>query len=84
MGTQQILMIILSVIVVGAAVAAGIQMFNTNSYNQEKMALQSEMIQMAVMAQTWYRTPKIMGGGHGLTSVGPAHVPTIARYIAGY
>ena len=38
MGTQQILMIVLSVIVVGAAVAVGIQMFDNQSRNQARAA----------------------------------------------
>jgi hypothetical protein len=67
MGTQQILMIILSVIVVGAAIAVGIQMFDTQSYNQEYKAVTLDLIQNAAAAQAWYRTPREMGGGRGMT-----------------
>jgi hypothetical protein len=63
MGTQQILMIILSVIVVGAAIAVGIQMFDTQSDNQTRNMLVAEAMQQGVMAQAWYRTPTMMGGG---------------------
>ena len=62
MGTQQILMIILSVIVVGAAIAVGIQMFDTQATNQTRNALVVESMQMGVQAQAFYRTPKMMGG----------------------
>jgi len=63
MGTQQILMIILSVIVVGTAIAVGIQMFDTQLDNQTRQALAAELIQQAAQAQAYYRTPLMMGGG---------------------
>jgi hypothetical protein len=68
MGTQQILMIVLSVIVVGAAVAVGIQMFDTQSQNASRQAIASEIVQMAAQAQAWYRTPAMMGGGGNETN----------------
>ena len=79
MGTQQILMIILSVIVVGAAVAVGIQMFDTQADNQTRNALVVESMQMAVQAQAWYRTPSMMGGGgYKVTNI---DIDRIATYI---
>jgi hypothetical protein len=63
MGTQQILMIILSVIVVGAAIAVGIQMFDTQSDNQALQACVVELMQQGAQAQAWFRTPVMMGGG---------------------
>ena len=65
MGTQQLLMVILSVIVVGTAVAVGIQMFDTSSQNLSRQALVQDVIRMGVEAQAWYRTASIMGGGGG-------------------
>lgn len=65
MGTQQILMIILSVIVVGAAIAVGIQMFDTQSRNQARVALTAELMQVGTQCQAWWRTPVIMGGASG-------------------
>jgi len=89
MGTQQILMIILSVIVVGTAIAVGIQMFDTQLENQTRQALAAELIQQAAQAQAWYRTPVMMGGGGNGWRPQPAgppigEVPTaikIAEYI---
>jgi len=63
MGTQQILMIILSVIVVGTAIAVGIQMFDTQLENQTRQALAAELMQQGAQAQAWFRTPVMMGGG---------------------
>ena len=79
MGTQQILMIVLSVIVVGAAVAVGIQMFDTQSSNQARAALTTEVVQFAIQAQTWFRTPEIMGGGEGKFEA--ADLPSVMRFI---
>ncbi|MCL1827071.1 MAG: hypothetical protein FWG20_03420 [Candidatus Cloacimonetes bacterium] len=64
MGTQQILMIVLSVIVVGAAVAVGIQMFDNQSKNQTKAAVTADLIQFGVAAQAYWRTPSLMGGAN--------------------
>jgi len=63
MGTQQILMIILSVIIVGTAIATGIQMFDKQYEKQTRLAIASELNRQAVMARAWYRTPYAMGGG---------------------
>ena len=79
MGTQQILMIVLSVIVVGAAVGVGIQMFDTQSINQSRNAITGEVIQMAIQAQTWYRTPVVMGGGEG--EFVAADLPRLMQFI---
>ena len=69
MGTQQILMIVLSVIVVGAAVAVGIQMFDTQANNQARNAQISDLMQMGVQAQAWHRQPELMRAGDGLPSM---------------
>jgi len=79
MGTQQILMIVLSVIVVGAAVGVGIQMFDTQSTNQGRNAITAELTQFAIQAQTWFRTPEVMGGGEGDFVV--ADLPRLMQFI---
>jgi len=63
MGTQQILQIVLSVIVVGAAITIGIQMFDTQHQNMVKDAIVMDLQRMAAEAQAWYRTPAMSGGG---------------------
>jgi len=85
MGTQQILMIILSVIVVGTAIAVGIQMFDTQLENQTRQALAAELMQQMSMAKAWWRTPLAMGGGgNGKNADGTFREPLnyeIAQYI---
>ena len=69
MGTQQILMIVLSVIVVGAAVAVGIQMFDNQSKNQARAAIHADLLRHSVNIQAYHRTPVFMGGCSGGTPI---------------
>jgi len=62
MGTQQILLIVLSVIIVGAAIAVGITMFNNQSYNSNKTAVAAEAQNYASQVVQYYKTPESQGG----------------------
>lgn len=67
MGTQQILLIVLSVIIVGAAIGVGIQMFNAQSYSSNKSALAADAQLYGTMVIQFYKTPLSLGGaGHNL------------------
>ena len=78
MGTQQILMIVLSVIVVGAAVAVGIQMFDNQSRNQARAAIQADLLQHGINIQACFRTPTMMGGTGGQP---PANIGIVMSFI---
>lgn len=65
MGTQQILLIVLSVIIVGVAIAVGISMFNSQSYNSNKTAIASDAQSFATQAVQYYKTPESQGGAGG-------------------
>jgi len=87
MGTQQILMIILSVVIVGTAIAIGIQMFDTQLENNTRQTLAAELMTYASEAQSWYRLPFILGGGgNGWEKVGttPLTANTVANSIGRY
>ena len=58
MGTQQILLIVLSVIIVGVAIAVGISMFNSQSYNSNKTAIASDAQGFAAQVVQYYKTPQ--------------------------
>ena len=62
MGTQQILLIVLSVIIVGVAIAVGITMFRNQAYNSNKTAVAGELQQYASQVVQWYKTPVSQGG----------------------
>jgi hypothetical protein len=63
MGTQQILLIVLSVIIVGVAIAVGISMFNSQAYNSNKTAIAADAQSFATQIVQYYKTPVSQGGG---------------------
>lgn len=65
MGTQQILLIVLSVIIVGAAIAVGIQMFNSQAYSANKSAIAADGQSFATQIVQYYKTPESQGGAGG-------------------
>jgi hypothetical protein len=64
MGTQQLLLIVLGVIIVGIAVVVGINIFGTNAEQANKDALTQDCLRIASAAQGFYRKPTMLGGGN--------------------
>lgn len=64
MGTQQLLLIVLGVIIVGIAVVVGINIFGTNAEQANKDALTQDCLRLAAAAQGYYRKPSMLGGGN--------------------
>ena len=62
MGAQQILLIVLTVIIVVAATAVGIQMFNSQSYNTNKSALVEDAQSFANQIAQYYKTLPTQAG----------------------
>ena len=63
MGQQQLLLIVLGVIIVGIAVAVGINMFSSSSIDANRDAVTSDVTQLAAKAQQHFKKPTTMGGG---------------------
>jgi hypothetical protein len=63
MGTQQLLLIVLGVIIVGIAVVVGIGIFGTNSQQANADAVAQDCLRIAANAQGYYRKPLMLGGG---------------------
>lgn len=80
MGTQQILLIVLSVIIVGVAIAVGITMFQNQAYNSNKTAVVGELQQYAAQVIQWYKTPVSQGGAGSDTGFATS-VEDIGTYI---
>lgn len=81
MGTQQILLIVLSVIIVGVAIAVGITMFSNQAYNGNQQAVASELQNYGSQAIQFYKTPKSQGGaGQDSTVVTQASVATFIGF----
>lgn len=66
MGTQQILLIVLGVIIVGVSISVGISMFAHQAYNANKMAVAAELQNYAALVLQFWKTPKSMGGAGGV------------------
>ena len=64
MGTQQILLIVLGVIIVGIAVAVGLLMFNQNAIRSNRNACIADSNTFATKALAWWRTADTQGGGN--------------------
>jgi hypothetical protein len=65
MGSQQIILIILGVIIIGVAVVLGINMFNRQALNAHRQEIVSEMGNMMVEAIAYKKMPLSLGGGSG-------------------
>ena len=63
MGQQQLLLIVLSVIIVGIAIAVGVNMFQSGAVDANRQAVISDLANYAAKAQRYYRTPTQLAGG---------------------
>ena len=63
MGQQQLLLLILSAIIVGLSIVAGVEMFGNSAASANQDAVTQEVLTIASRAQGWYRRPAQMGGG---------------------
>ena len=63
MGTQQLLLIVLGVIIVGIAVVVGINIFGSNAEQANKDAITQDCLRITAAAQGYYRKPAMLGGG---------------------
>ncbi|MCB2204180.1 hypothetical protein KQI65_05475 [bacterium] len=64
MGTQQLLLVVLGVIVVGIAVSIAIFIFGSNAEQANKDALTQDCLHLASVAQGYYKKPRMLGGGN--------------------
>ncbi len=64
MGQQQLLLIVLGFIVVTTAVIIGINMYTAAETEANREALVSVLISLGSMAQEYYNTPAMFGGGN--------------------
>ena len=63
MGQQQLLLVILSMIIIGVAVAVGVNLFRESAVSSARDALITDLNGFGARAQAFYRRPKLMGGG---------------------
>ena len=79
MGTQQILLLALSVILVGAAIAVGIDMFNRQDQVSNRSAAATEAQLYLTQVLQYYKMPRTLGGLS--KSLATTTADSIASYI---
>lgn len=86
LGQQQLLLIVLGIIIVGVAVMLGINVFRQNAIDQKRDIVTNECVNLASMAQSYFRRPKSYGGGEnsfiGWDVPSELHVTASGTYIA--
>ena len=63
MGTQQLLLIVLGLILIGIMIAVGITMFTDQSAAANRDEITNDLVHLAAQAQKYYRKPAVLGGG---------------------
>jgi len=63
MGQQQLVLIVLGIIVVAIAAAAGINYFNNNIVQFNRDAVINDLHNLATEARTYYKKARLQGGG---------------------
>jgi hypothetical protein len=65
MGTQQLLLIVIGVVIVGIMIAVGIFMFRDQSAATNRDAMSNDLVALATAAQKYNRRAATFGGGGG-------------------
>ena len=63
MGTQQLLLITIGVVLIGIMVIVGVFMFRDQAAATNRDALANDLVHLASGAQKYYRRPPVLGGG---------------------
>ncbi len=63
MGSQQLLLIVVGVVLVGIMIAVGMSMFKDQAASTNRDALSNDLVHLAVQAQKYHKKPSILGGG---------------------
>ena len=63
MGTQQLLLVVLGIFVIGIAIVLASQLFETHAEDTTKDSIASECVNIGQLAQQYFSKPREMGGG---------------------
>jgi hypothetical protein len=64
MGSQQLLLVVLGMVVVGVALAVAITMFQANAIELNRTALANDLLYLGGRARDYYWRPTSLGGGN--------------------
>jgi hypothetical protein len=63
MGSQQLLLTVLAMVLLGVAIIVGITMFQSNAIESSRSALIDDLLNYAANARAYYWKPTYLGGG---------------------
>lgn len=63
MGTQQILLIAVGVVIIGIMIAIGLFMFRDQAAATARDSISNDLVALATASQKYYRRPSTFGGG---------------------
>lgn len=79
MGTQQLLLLVLTVIIVGISITLAVTMFNHHFFNENKQAMLTELANYkSILMQYWKTSTNMGGAGQTLSNV---TIDKIAPYL---
>lgn len=64
MGSQQLFLLIIGVVLVGVAVSVGVWLFIDQSTATNRDQISNDLVAFAAQAQKYYRRPSTLGGGN--------------------
>lgn len=64
MGSQQLMLIVVGVVLIGIAVALAFDLFIDQSAATNRDAISNDLVQFGAQAQKYYRRPASLGGGN--------------------
>ncbi len=64
------MLIVLSILIVGIAIAFGVHLFRANAVETNRNAVISDLFHLGFRAQSYFRRPTSYGGGNGATFSG--------------
>src|SRR5574341_2662411 len=68
MGQQQLILILLAILLIGVAIAAGLGLFSSNQAENNKLAIINDLNNLKSLAFKYRRRPLTMAGGAGTYS----------------
>lgn len=75
MGSQQLLLIVVGVVLIGIMIAVGMSMFKDQAASTNRDSISNDLVHFAVQAQKYYRRPTVLGGGaHSYNGLTLAHI----------
>jgi uncharacterized protein (UPF0333 family) len=79
MGSQQLLLIVVGVVLVGIMIAVGMSMFKDQATSTNRDSISNDLMHLAVQAQKYHRKPAVLGGGaHSFNGLRMALITTRA------